>query len=288
MRTPNSALVVFLVLSMGLAAPALAQSPEPVLPLVRRADIPPPHADVAAESVAGPRSWIGRQAEIAEYLRIAAIERTEQIPVGVTKPRKAFFAAGGLVHAAAVKWLPAGRRNGFWESHKSEIAAYELDRLLGLDMVPVTIERRVGSDSAAVQLWVEDCRLLRAVDQSACPRPADWAKQVCRQRVFDDLIANVDRNAGNLLIDPEWNLILIDHSRAFASNSMPFEKQALRIDRELFARLKALDRAALDRHVRPWVLSDGSIRDLLKRRDKIVARFERLARERGEALVFPW
>ena len=61
-----------------------------------------------------------------------------------------------------------------------------------------------------------------------------------------------------------------------------------RIDRELFARLKTLDEAELMKHVRPWVLGDGAIRAILKRRDKIVARFETLARERGEAVVFPF
>jgi hypothetical protein len=61
-----------------------------------------------------------------------------------------------------------------------------------------------------------------------------------------------------------------------------------RIDRELFARLKTLDEAALMQHVRPWVMSDGSVRAILKRRDKIVARLETLARERGEAIVFPF
>jgi hypothetical protein len=40
--------------------------------------------------------------------------------------------------------------------------------------------------------------------------------------------------------------------------------------------------------VRPWLLGDGTVRDLLKRRDKIVARFEKLARERGKAAVFPF
>ena len=69
---------------------------------------------------------------------------------------------------------------------------------------------------------------------------------------------------------------------------MPFEKEMTRIDRELFARLKALDEAGLMEHVRPWVLGDGSVRDILKRRDKIVAHFEKLARERGEAAVFPF
>ena len=37
-----------------------------------------------------------------------------------------------------------------------------------------------------------------------------------------------------------------------------------------------------------WVLGDGPVRDILKRRDKIVAHFEKLARKRGEAAVFPF
>jgi hypothetical protein len=245
-------------------------------------------ATPTTEGPLGSRVWIGHDAEFREFLGTALIEKLESVPVGVTHPEKALFAPGGLARAAAVKHLPSGNRNGFWESYKSEIAAYEVDRLLGLGMVPVTVERRVGSDLASVQLWVENCKLLKEVKQAECPRPSDWAKQVCRQRVFDNLIANIDRNAGNLLVDPEWNLILIDHSRAFAADRMPFEKEMARIDREFFARLKALDRAALDAHVRPWVLAEGNVRELLRRRDKIVARFEQLGRERGEAVVFPW
>jgi len=79
----------------------------------------------------------------------------------------------------------------------------------------------------------------------------EWAKQVCRQRTFDNLISNIDRNAGNLLVDGEWNLILIDHTRAFASDRLPFEKEMTRIDREFFARLKALDEASVMKSVRP-------------------------------------
>ena len=273
------------VLVTWLAAlPLAAQVPAPPAP---PASVPAPVTAPATASV-GAKVWVGRHAEFEEYLRKAPIERVEKVPIGVTRPERGFFAPGGLAASAAVKHLPMGQRAGFWEAYKSEIAAYEVDRLLGLDMVPVTIERRVGSDLASVQLWVEGCKLLKDVDQKACPRPIEWAKQVCRQRVFDNLVANIDRNAGNMLIDGEWNLILIDHSRAFASDRMPFEKEMTRIDRETFARLKALDEPSLMQRIRPLVLGDGSVKGILKRRDKIVAHFEKLALERGEAAVFPF
>jgi hypothetical protein len=245
-------------------------------------------AQAPAPASVGARAWVGRYAELEEYLRTAPVERIEEVPIGVTRPKRIFFAPGGLASSATFKVLPMGRRSGYWEAHRSEIAAYELDRLLGLDMVPVTIERRVGSELASVQMWVEGCRMIKDVDQAACPNPVEFAKQVCRQRVFDNLVANIDRNAGNILVDGQWNMVLIDHSRAFASNTMPFEKQMTRIDREMFAKLKALDESGLMKTVRPWVLGDGPVRDILKRRDKIVAHFEKLARKRGEAAVFPF
>ena len=269
---------VVVVVTCLAAAFAAAQAPSPSAPA----------AAATAPATVGAKTWIGRYAEFEDYLRQAPIERQAELPVGVTKSDRVFFAPGGLAASATAKHLPMGRRGGFWEAHNSEIAAYELDRVLGLDMVPPTVERRVGTDVGSVQLWVEGCRVIKDVDQSACPNPTEWAKQVLRQKVFDNLIANIDRNAGNILVDGEWNMVLIDHSRAFASDRMPFEKQTTRVDRAFFEKLKALDEATVMKQVRPWLMSDGQARDILKRRDKIVAYFEKEARKRGEAAVFPF
>jgi len=241
-----------------------------------------------AKDTGGAKVWVGRHADFEEYLRVAPIEKLEEVGMGVTNPFRAFFAPGGLAASAVVKPLVPRRQKGYWESYKSEIAAYELDRLLGLDMVPVTVERRVDGQRASVQLWVRGCKLLKGAEGEKPALPLKWAREVCRQRVFDCLTANIDRNAGNILIDDAWNMILIDHSRAFAQDEMPFEKEITRLDRELYERLKALDEATLTERLEPWVFGGGSVRAILKRRDRIVTRLETLARERGEAAVFPF
>jgi hypothetical protein len=251
---------------------------------------PPASAQEVAAPQLGSKIWVGHHAEFAEYLRTAPIDRVEDVGEGVTKPQRAVFTPGGLARWAVVKRLRPGRQDGYWESYKSEIAAYELDRILGLDMVPVTVERQVEGRLASVQLWVEGCRTLKKVPAPRRPlRPQEWAKQVLRQRVFDILISNIDRNAGNVLVDGDWNIILIDHSRAFAEDkAMPFEEKMTRLDRELFARLKALDEATLTQRLEPWLFDHGSVRAILARRDWIVNKLESLARQRGEVAVFPF
>src|SRR5262245_11726297 len=72
----------------------------------------------AAESL-GSKVWIGHYSEYEEYLKTAAIAKVGDIPVGVTKPKRAFFEPGGIAGSAAMKYLPAGVKGGFWEAYKS-------------------------------------------------------------------------------------------------------------------------------------------------------------------------
>ena len=99
------------------------------------------------------RVWIGRVPEIEKYLKEADIVGTEEISVGVTKPRKATLVPGGPVEAIAWKPINPGRYSGYWESYKSEIAAYELDKLLELGMIPPTVEKDVKGVTGAAVMW---------------------------------------------------------------------------------------------------------------------------------------
>jgi hypothetical protein len=98
------------------------------------------------------KTWVGRHQEIEEYLKRADVVRMEETKVGVARPAHAYLAPGGPISEMAWKALPASAvRNGYRESYKAEIAAYEMDKLLMLDMVPPKVERRVkGDDGVAV------------------------------------------------------------------------------------------------------------------------------------------
>jgi len=272
-----------LVLLLALAAGPAAQSSAATSPAAQPSAAPASATMSPPAAPAGTgRVWIGREHEVEKFISSAPIERFESIPVGVTKPRRGFFVPGGPVASIAFKVLPPRRTGGFFENYKAEIAAYRLDRLLGLGMVPPTVEKRVKHEIGSAQLWVEGCEFLKNRAGQQAPDTRAWNRQVYRQRVWDNLIANIDRNAGNLLVDSEWNLVLIDHSRAFTTTSkMPFPMT--RIDREFFERLKSLTEEELRTHLK-GLLFDGP-KPLLKRRDKIVEEFEKRIQKYGEAAV---
>ena len=160
-------------------------------------------------------------------MKTAEILGLADIPVGVTHPKSANLAPGGPVDKFAWKPIRPGVRRGHHESYKAEIAAYELDKLLGLGMVPVTVERRIRGDLGAAVMWLSPTQSFR--DLGGTPTPPTrhlgyWTIQLIRAKMFDTLIFNQDPNEGNWLVDPAWNLMLIDHSRSFTpANDMAHE-----------------------------------------------------------------
>ena len=139
----------------------------------------------------------------------------------VTNPWVLTLEKDGMRHNALWK-NPSGRMKGFWENWKWEIAAYRLDKYLGLNMVPPTVERRFGGDLGSCQLWVDDCMTVREKTEKKIKTPPHkvfyWNRALYLQRAFDNLIANEDRHQNQYLITPDYRMILIDHSRSFRTS----------------------------------------------------------------------
>jgi hypothetical protein len=243
-----------------------------------------PAAPAPAQSQESARVWESHNAEYEAYLRSAPIKRMASIDVGVTRPKRMFFAPGGLAASAAWKPLRPGYQGGYFESYKSEIAAYELDKMLDLSMVPVVVERTVDGKPGAVVLWLDRVRTWSEV--LPLPKPPSWSRQLARMKLFDNLIGNPDRNKGNLLVDGAWNLFLIDHSRAFLDDrALP--QTIDHVDSSLWARIEALDEASLTSTVGAW-LNKSQIKSMLARRDKMAANIDALVKKSGRAAIFVW
>ena len=260
----TSALASFQQPAQAVAAPAAAQTAQP----------------------ASSKIWVGRYQEFEEFLRTAEIERTTNVSTGVLGIKRAYFKPGGLAASAALRSVKPGKYSGFFESYKGDIAAYKLDRLLELDMVPPTVERRYNGDPISLQLWAQDMKMLKEVIEKQL-KPTDldpYNFQLRRQKVFQNLVGNLDPNQGNILFDPAWNVVLIDFSRAFTmTRVLKFEATA--IDRPFLERIKTLDRDTLRRELGEFVEA-GSVEAILMRRDDIIKAFDKLAKQKGEAQVY--
>ena len=232
------------------------------------------------------RSMAGNLAALEEVLATAEIESVKEIGMGVTNPRKVELKHGDKKFFAAFKPIKRGRHGGFWESYEAEVAAYELDKLLGLGMTPPTVVRRVGGNKGSLQYWVEDCKLYRDVEDKT-PKTPEWSQQLSRMKMMDVLINNADRNAQNFLVDPDFHIVLIDHSRAFISGKQLLKdpkKLPNQFDRLLVEQLRALDRETLDGSLEE-LLMGGQIKGILERRDALLEHLDKLLAERGEARV---
>jgi len=176
----------------------------------------------------------------------------------------------------------------FADSWKHEVAAYELDKLLGTRLIPPTVERTFGSTKGSLQMWVEGAMTEadRKQKKLAPPDVDAWNRQMYNVRLLHQLTYNTDsRNIRNVLLDPSFRVYAIDFSRAFLGYpQLPSEKDLPRLSRSVLEALKALDRPTLDAKLGRW-LNGAQIGPLLKRRDKVLELAARLVKERGEAAV---
>jgi hypothetical protein len=117
------------------------------------------------------------------------------------------------------------------------------------------------------------------------PNKDEWNQQMYAVRVFDQLIYNTDRNLGNLVIDKQWRMWMIDHTRAFRiATSLKNDKDLVMCDRKLLASLRKLDEETLNEQLRPY-LNKTEVKAMLERRDVIVKFFDDAVKAKGEGAV---
>jgi hypothetical protein len=234
--------------------------------------------------------------EEQEFLRTAKVVKLERIGRGVAGTRKALLRKGHIEMSAAFRTVSVEERERrlgdrvilfFRDDYRNEPAAYALSELLGLDMVPPAVERAVRDQPGSLQMWLEDTRPAVELVEEGLEAPSQKAilLQYYQMQVFDNLIQNLDRNQGNILVDRNWRVWLIDHTRAFIRDErLPAPDKVRRCERGLWERLRTVSdeeiRAAVDPYL-PLPESNG----LLKRRQRLVELIQGKIDHLGEAGV---
>ena len=233
-----------------------------------------------------------------EFLKKAKIVRVKAIGQGVTLPEKVTLELNGVERFAAFKNIDEKRLGvtqlstgppevNFQDSWQTEIPAYTVDLIIGLGMVPATIERRVQNKVGSLQWWVASMmpEAERAKQKMEPPDKEAWERVVLKMKLFDQLIYNVDRHANNILVTHDFDLRLIDHSRSFrAQKTLRNPEQLTRFSKALLEGIKRLTYEDLKKQTSRYLI-DAQIRTVIQRRDAILELAAKLVAEKGEAAV---
>lgn len=242
---------------------------------------------------------IAQRTDQEHFLLRAEIVKSEEIGEGITKPFKLFLSQEGVSLCACWK-NPKGRPKGFLEGWQYEIAAYELDKLIHLNMVPPTVFREYRGKEGSLQLWVDvmmsDLDRMEQGIEVPEEKLDHWTKMKYLARAFDGLIANEDRTQQNILYTQDWRMILIDHSRSFRS-SREFTKRLLtgqhvdgrpkpfrQLPRWFIDNIKDLDHTRIQHAVGSF-LKKKEIEAVLIRRDLLLREIDEMIQENGEENV---
>jgi hypothetical protein len=240
--------------------------------------------------------------QIKHVLKNAKVIRSRNTEKGVTAPKRVTLSDGTITHDAVfqaiddrqtVAHLGGGARQAqtelnFVDSYKYNIAAYEIATLLGLaDMMPVYVERRWNGQTGSISWFVpaqmdESERLKKKIQP---PSPTQWNNQMYRMRAFSSLVRDTDRNLTNVLVTPDWKVVMIDFSRAFRLQAeLQHLKDLNKIDRKLLSKLEGLNREDVRKAAGDFLMK-SELDAMMKRRDLLVAHFKNLVASLGEDKV---
>ena len=229
--------------------------------------------------------WGMTDAELEELLRAGPVVASEEIGTGVTKPKRLTLRKGDREEYAVFKYEDTdpglerkrfvSRRHNDSDRYQYDPAAYRLDRMIDLQMVPVSVIRTVDGTEGSVGAWIPDAINERDRLEQQIPFEGYCAKdeQYRLRFLFDVLIYNEDRNLTNIMwTRKDFMLRFIDHSLAFRSTTKrpkQYRKIELRLSDLFEKRLRALTEESLSAELSGW-LNPQQINAIIDRRDLIL------------------
>jgi hypothetical protein len=218
--------------------------------------------------------------EIELFLKSATIIESSTTKEGKTKPLKLKLEKNGKQLKAVFKYVNKSGKTvrkrfyGGGDRYQHEMAAYRLDRMLGIGLVPVTVEREIDGVKGSVQLWVENMASALQLNEREIlyEGTCDVTAQADLMNAFDYLIHNSDRNQTNIVFTKhDWQIWFIDHTRSFGTVlSKPVFQQGVELKPplEFLKAVKSLSKGQL-RKLKPW-LNKEQMAALWERRKRLL------------------
>lgn len=239
-----------------------------------------------------PQAWAKDPARMQvqeEHLRTAPIitvAKTES--TGRTSAWKVYLDGGRIASRAIFKYVNRQRPTLLPSSYRYELAAYELSKLLGMTLIPPTVEREIEGMKGSLQCYCEGviterARRHKGLSPSNVTKLQDAFSEVA---ILENLTCNPREDASDILIDTsDWTVWRVDFSEAFApETTLMAESPFSRCSKGLFQKLKTLTDEELVACLGTY-LNDDEIKAFLVRKRLVVDKLESLIKEKGEAAV---
>ncbi len=225
------------------------------------------------------------------FMERGEIVNVQDIGTGITKPKRVTLSANGEQRDAVFKYEDTNpgiesrssynrRRNDKSDRFIYDVAAYKLDRMLDLQLVPVSVLRKVRGDEGALGDWLTGTINERDRMEDEVPFNSYCKKneQYRLRFIFDILIYNEDRNLTNILwTKDDFMMRFIDHTLAFRTRDdrpKQYRKVPILLS-DLFAeQLQALNEENLTTQLGPY-LHPKQIEAIVERRDLIFKEAQR-------------
>ena len=232
---------------------------------------------------------VSRMEALEKVLREAKVEKIErEILGGRTGPWLITLSAGSVKQRAVFRHVDRPRPQPTPDSYKYDIAAYELTRLLGLELIPPVVEREIKGRKGTLQVYVENC--IREKDRKRKklepPNPKAFSNALEEVKMLENLTYDECQDADHIYVHrDDWRVCRVDFSEAFA----PLRELLPGCDitvcsRKFFEGLLKLDEETVKSKLSRY-LNDEEIGALLTRKDLIIAKIKALIAEKGEEAV---
>ncbi|MFW6132186.1 MAG: hypothetical protein ACOC5F_06290 [Candidatus Aminicenantaceae bacterium] len=227
--------------------------------------------------------------KMEQYLKTANIVSVEKADIGRTEPWIIHMDNGTLKRRAIFKHLNSPRPTIIPDSYMYEIAAYKLNKLLGIKMVPPLVERPIRGVHGSLQLMLENVISLEVMKRKKIkpPVPDQFSKNMESIELFEHLTYSKREDEDILINKDTWKIWRVDFSESFAPETRLFPEFNLKhCPKTLYNNLKTLNRKKIQAELNPY-LNKQEIDALLKRKDLILEYIETLIEKQGKsALLF--